>query len=158
MKYYYNESSIIGDYIKSVIGLILTIAPILFLDLAQILQFIFMFIVILFIIFTIRTFIRHKSHYYFENNILYQDGIFYKKLSLDQLINLRIKYFSTAKNRENGWFQLKLTTKDVKLVVDSSLNGFDIIAKMAAAALRNKDLPLDDNTNINLQAILKNKP
>ena len=158
MRYYYNQSSIIGDYIKSAVGLILIITAIIFLDLTQILQFIFIFIVILFIIFTIRTFIRHKSHYFFQNNILYQYGIFHKKLPLDQLINLRIKYFSTARNYENGWFQMKLATKDVKLVVDSSLNGFDIIAKTAATALRNKNLPIDDNTNINLQAILKNKP
>jgi len=156
-KFTYNTASIVADLTKSLIGIGLTASPLLFLNLASWLEVIFVLCFILFTFFAVRTVFRQKSSYYFCDEMLHEDGIFSKKLNMDDLKVFKIRYFSTRRNREAGWFQIKMIANDVKIVVDSSLNGFDDIVKKAILAAEKNKLDLDATTNANLQVILDPK-
>ena len=153
----YHPSSLLGDYIRSIVGVGLTASALIFLNLATWLQIVFLTCFLLFVIFTIRTIIRQKTSYRLCNAALQQVGIFSKNINFDDLTKFELRYFSTRRNREEGWFQLKLVANDIKIVVDSSLNGFDDIIKTANFAVEKNKLDLDAITSANLHAVLKPK-
>lgn len=64
-----------------------------------------------------------------------------------------LRYFSTRKDREKGWMQLRLGGRDQTVSVDSTLEGFVDIARAATEAAGERDLPLSEVTRENLRAI-----
>lgn len=65
------------------------------------------------------------------------------------ITDIRLRYYSTKRKSPDGWMQLTLKGGGSKLTLDSSLDGFDLIAKQAGAIIKEFDLDPDPTTREN---------
>ena len=71
-----------------------------------------------------------------------------------ELAQMRLVYYSTRRDREDGWMQLELAdTSGRKLRLDSRADGFDVIARAAARGAAENALELDEASVHNLRGL-----
>src|SRR3546814_18715301 len=70
-----------------------------------------------------------------------------------ELERVDLRYFSTRRDREKGWMQLRLWGKDQSVSVDSTLEGFIEIARTAAEAAATRCISASPVTDENFRAI-----
>lgn len=75
------------------------------------------------------------------------------RLSWAEVQRLRLAHYSTRRDGSGGWMQLTLAGPDRRIVVDSRIGGFDVLARRAAAAARERAVRLDAATIVNLHAL-----
>lgn len=66
---------------------------------------------------------------------------------------LRLDYYSTRRDGERGWMQLRLGDAQRTIRIDSGLEGFTELVGAAARAAARRDLALDAATLANLEAL-----
>jgi hypothetical protein len=66
---------------------------------------------------------------------------------------MRLGYYSTRRDREGGWMQLKLIGAGGTVKLDSTIDDFTHIARRALAAARANNLQLGEPTLENLAAL-----
>ena len=66
------------------------------------------------------------------------------------LTGLRLKYYATRRDQENGWFELTLIGPDGKITLTDSLIGFDHILHQAVRAADHNGVSLNEVTKANL--------
>ncbi|MEE3006822.1 MAG: hypothetical protein VX376_01220 [Pseudomonadota bacterium] len=145
----YSRKSISGDYIRAIIGLVITGGLLLAATKVTIFQYIFAAGALLFFGFLIRTFLRQFSSFVVTEQDLKRVGLFKRSLSWDQLNNVTLKYFSTRRDRKAGWYQLTLSDDIVKITIDSELMGFDTVMKTCADVVIQKRLTVSETTSEN---------
>src|SRR3546814_18491244 len=70
-----------------------------------------------------------------------------------ELERIDLRYFSTRRDREKGWMQLRLWGKDQSVSVDSTLEGFIEIALPAAEAAATRCISASPVTDENFRAL-----
>ena len=145
----YSRKSISGDYIRAIIGLVITGGLLLAATKITIFQYIFAAGALLFFGFLIRTFLRQFSSFVVTEQDLKRVGLFKRSLSWDQLNNVTLKYFSTRRDRKAGWYQLTLSDDIVKITIDSELMGFDTVMKICSDVVMQKQLTVSETTSEN---------
>ena len=145
----YSRKSISGDYIRAIIGLVITGGLLLAATKITIFQYIFAAGALLFFGFLLRTFLRQFSSFVVTKQDLKRVGLFKRSLSWDQLNNVTLKYFSTRRDRKAGWYQLTLSDGIVKISIDSELMGFDTVMKTCADVVIQKRLIVSETTSEN---------
>jgi 2-hydroxychromene-2-carboxylate isomerase len=76
-----------------------------------------------------------------------------RQLRWSDLERVKLRYYSTRRNRSGGWMTLKLNGKRSVIAIDSNIDGFDAIAARAARALADNRIGADDVTLANLAAL-----
>lgn len=71
----------------------------------------------------------------------------------EDLRSLRLDYYSTRRDREGGWMQLRLRDAQHTIRIDSDLEGFAGLVAQSARAAAARDLALDADTVSNLEAL-----
>ena len=75
---------------------------------------------------------------------------------------MKLAFYSMRRNRYGGtmdlsgsksWMELKLRGTGNTITVDSSLDGFDSVVAVAMEAAQDRELPLNDGTLANLDAM-----
>ena len=67
--------------------------------------------------------------------------------------DLRLRYYSTRRDREKGWMHLKIKGRHATIRIDSSIEGFDrIVARTASEAARRR-IAIGDLTRDNWAAM-----
>ncbi len=156
----YPPQTLRGDYIRTGIGLILTIGPALALPPWSPALLVLLPATVLFLIFGYRTWRRQVSRI-----VVAPDGISLfcpRQVSLTwtQIRSVRLSYFSTRSDHTGGWMQLTLKGEDPRrggglgvIRVDSALDNFDLVARQAAAAAHANGLALSAATQANFEAL-----
>lgn len=80
-------------------------------------------------------------------------GPFPVRLRWGEVRRLRLAHYSTRRDGSGGWMQLTLAGGGRRLVVDSRIGGFDLLARRAVAAARRHSIRLDATTIANLHAM-----
>ncbi len=75
-----------------------------------------------------------------------------QKIDWTDLTGLRLKYFATRRDQENGWFELTLVGPRGKITLHDSLTGFDAVLRQAAAAAEKNGVPFNEVTRANIAA------
>lgn len=75
------------------------------------------------------------------------------RLRWDEVRRLRLAHYSTRRDGSGGWMQLTLAGRGRRLVLDSRIGGFELLARRAALAARLRSLRLDGATIANLRAL-----
>ena len=145
----YSRKSISGDYLRAIIGLVITGGLLLAATKVTIFQYIFAAGALLFFGFLLRTFLRQFSSFVVTKQDLKRVGLFKRSLSWDQLNNVTLKYFSTRRDRKAGWYQLTLSDDIVKITIDSELMGFDTVMKICSDVVMQKQLTVSETTSEN---------
>ncbi len=156
----YPLAALRGDYVRAGLGLTLSLAPAAAVPLASPVDYLLVPAAALFMIFGLRTWQRQKSRVVIDRQgiSLFRAG--QVSFAWRSIRSVRLSYFSTRADRREGWMQLTLTGEDpqrshgmCKIRIDSSLDGFEQVARCAAAAVRMNDLPVNAATRANFGAL-----
>ncbi|MBV8538247.1 MAG: hypothetical protein JO128_21800 [Alphaproteobacteria bacterium] len=156
----YPFAALRGDYVRAGLGVTLALAPALAIPLASPINYLLLPAAALFLAFGARTWQRQQSRVVIDRQgiSLFRAG--QVSLPWRSVRAVRLSYFSTRADRREGWMQLTLTGEDPernralrKVRIDSSLDGFEQVARCAAAAVRMNDLAVSATTRANFDAL-----
>ncbi len=155
--FHYPLGALAADYAGSAVGLACSAAPLAFVELAAPVAWLMAAAAALFLVYFARTVCRQ-----FTRIELDETGIRARgrpclpsgtAIRWADLCALRLDYFSTRRDREGGWMQLKLADGRRTLRIDSALEGFVEVALRSANEAARLELALEPSTVSNLQAL-----
>lgn len=88
-----------------------------------------------------------------DEGLRLQDGFFTILVPWDRITGVRLRYYSTKKDRSGGWMQLTLRVGRRGYSIESQLTGFDTIAARVAAMVVERGLPVDAVTKENFLSL-----
>lgn len=153
----YPISWVLADYARGGAGLALTGLPLVLVGPAPVFAYILAGLALAFIVFLARTVLRHRTSYVQDRDGLSALGPLSRppgrRVDWQDLRRLALRYYSTQRNRENGWLQLTLQSADgTVLRLESPLDGFDVIVERAVTAAQAAGVALDETTVANMRA------
>ena len=154
-KHCYPMRALAGDYFRTSIGLFLTAGPLIMLDVVDVLKVILFLLLIDFLIFGFRTIIRQATTVMLCDKGIRTEGRFasQKFILWHEMRYLKLKYFSTRRDQEAGWMQLRLGGNSGQLSLDSAIDGFDKIVAQATGFAGVAGLSLETTTMENLNSM-----
>lgn len=156
--YRYQVERLIGDYLRGACGLAGSIIAWVFLPSVVQVHILIGGLTLLFLLFTIRTAWRQAVRIEASDETLVLTSprsIFFKQepVAWRDLVSVKLRYYSTRRNRKNGWFTMHLAGPTARIVFDSDLDGFEDMARRGALAVRTNGIAIDDTTRANLAAL-----
>ena len=152
----YPFGAVAGDYLRAIVGLGFSLYILLAVTTPFWVSVIFGGMALLFLVFGLRTVQRHVAVV-----ALSEEGIACREFSTKtiywrDLEQLKLRFYGVrrrAQSEGSSFMQLALRGDGVKIVMDSSLEGFDRIAWRAAKAARDNAVALDPASAGNLLGI-----
>lgn len=145
------------DYAGAIAGLACSLGPLGFVELAGPVVAVLSAVAVLFLVYFGRTFCRQLTRIELdEAGIRVRGpavGLLSAAIRWENLRSLRLDYYSTRRDREGGWMQLKLRDAGCTIRIDSELDGFAEVVGRAARAAAQRRLALDSSTASNLQML-----
>ena len=150
----YPRPTLMADYMRAAAGVLLCGAPLLALEVNRWLGAILLAGFLLFAVFLVRTALRHHTRYVLGPDTLCADGPGGTLVEWNRLDRLKLSYFSTKRDRTDGWMQLTVGSVGGRTVkLDSSLDGFHDVVERAARAAEACGLELSHATRVNLRSM-----
>lgn len=149
----YPTASLAGDYARGGIGMLLTAGPLMAVPMHPIVAWLLAGAAVLFIFFLGRTVLRHATVIEADDQGITARGPVGRTIPWPALKDVRLRYYSTRRDREQGWMQLTLRGHGRRLTVESSIEDFDTLAGQAAAMARRNGVTLSDATLNNMMAL-----
>tara|TARA_B100001142_G_C14081936_1_gene557751 strand:+ start:278 stop:799 length:522 start_codon:yes stop_codon:yes gene_type:complete len=149
----YPLQSILIEYGASIIGIIITLLPLFLTTPLVIVSAVLCFLGALFFAYGIRAIFRHYTLVEISDTSIQVKGFRNTNIKWESLEQLKLSYFSTRRNQEAGWMQLRLKANNVTIRFDSSLEGFETILLKAAYNAQKYSAYLNTNTIQNLNAL-----
>lgn len=149
----YSAASLTPDYARSAAGAALTLGPALFLDTAAAMIWLLAGAGVLFLAHGARTALRQATTYRLDDDGLTAQGPLTRSVQWADLKAVKVRYFSTRRDRTQGWMELQVQDSRQRIGLDSTLDGFAQVAQAAARAAGRRGLDLDDATRGNLAAL-----
>jgi len=145
------------DYAGSAAGLALSLGLLAFAQLAAPVAWVATAAALLFLVYFGRTVCRQLTHIELDETGIRVMGPVVGLLSAairwTDLCVLRLDYYSTRRDGEGGWMQLRLGDARRTIRIDSDLEGFAELVGAAARAAARHDLALDPTTAANLKVL-----
>jgi hypothetical protein len=107
----------------------------------------------LFLVYFARTVCRQLTHIELDETGIRARGPTGAAIRWEELRSLQLEYYSTRRDREEGWMQLKLRDAQHTIRIDSQLDGFAELARQAARAAAARGLALEASTLGNLAVL-----
>lgn len=153
----YPQNALFADYARAGAGLVVSIGLLVFTDLLPIWAYIAIGLTLLFAIYAWRTLLRQFSLIEVDGQGIRLKSSLHsflnRELSWQDMRELKLRYFSTKRDRSDGWMQIVLKGKGARIQLDSNLDGFDGVVEMAAREAQARELPLSPTTLANLRAM-----
>jgi hypothetical protein len=155
--YRYPRASVTGDFVRAGIGLAITAGPALTLPATSPVQFVLVPLVLLFLAFGVRTWRRSVAVIAVTARDISLSAPWQARLAWHNLKAVRLNYYSTRFDRSGGWMQLMLKgpggPDGATIRLDSTVEGFSEIARLAMSAARSAQVPLSEATKNNFSAL-----
>jgi len=139
------------------VGLALSIGPLAFVNPAAPVAGALAAIAALFLVYFARTVCRQLTHFELDETGIRArgpaSGLLSAAIRWEDLRSLRLDYYSTRKDREGGWMQLRLGGARRTIRIDSELEGFAGLVRAAASEARRRGIGLDEPTRSNLELL-----
>jgi len=146
----YSPRAVNADLLRAGIGLVCCLVPLATVSFGPIVTLVFAVPAALFAIFGLRTW-RNRA----LTVCVDADGISTPATTIpwQDLTDLKLSYFSTRRDRESGWMQLKLRSGHGTIALNSALEDFDTVCRAAFEAARSYDIELTDASARNFAAL-----
>lgn len=149
----YDKRSLAGDYLRGGAGLAVTGIPLLLTPMIGTFQTIIGIVALLFAGFILRTWLRSRASIELSDEAILQHGPIRGGVRWAGLSQLDLRYYSTRRDKQQGWMQLTLKDRDGgKIVLESTLEDFQAVLVRAAEAAGRNGLALSQATAENLAA------
>ena len=145
----YPREALFADYARSVTGLVILGTPLVMVDTAFAVTALFAVGAGIFATYGLRTAWQQRLLIKIDGYGVGRLAPLPRSIAWRDLRDLRLAYYSTRRDRENGWMQLTLVGGHSRLAIDSRLDGFETIAAQAAAAAVDNEIGLDVATATN---------
>ncbi len=149
-EYRYATAALKGDLIRAASGFVLCTAPIVLASLGPWVTLLFAAPAGVFAVFGARTWLRRSVRIVVDDDGITTAGLTTARVQWSELQRFKLSYFSTRRDRSNGWMQLNLRSTSGRLSFDSNLDGFDDICRRAFHAAADNDVELSAATLRNL--------
>lgn len=156
--YRYPWATLRGDYIRTGIGLAVTLVPLAAVVASPIAASVMGGLAAVFALFGGRTVARHLSRFEVDG-----EGVTRTRISTSpprrvivrwrEVDRVRLAFYSTRRDRSQGWMHLKIRGGGCKLGFDSIIDGFDDIAARALNAAAVNSVSLSPATARNFAAL-----
>lgn len=153
MTFRYPLGSLGWDYARSALGTLACGLPLFSIDLSPVVSVVFATLTLLFAGYGVQTLHRHRSAVDVtpEALILHPRGV---RIEWRQITRFSLSYFSLRREGGAGWMELKVqagpTSAPAVIRLDSRIEGFGEIVRLAADAAGRASLELDATTVSNL--------
>jgi hypothetical protein len=137
-------------YAGSAIGLGCTLGPLAFAHPASPVAWVLAAAAALFLVYFGRTVCRQLTHIELDETGIRARGPLGAALRWEELRSLRLDYYSTRRDCEGGWMQLRLRDAQRTIRIDSELDGFVELVRAVALEARRRGADLDEATRANL--------
>lgn len=149
----YPTSAMLGDYARALAGLAPATAILAAVPVGAVGATVVGGFAALFAVFGIRTVLRHGTCLETTETALRASGLLRGSIPWSELERIKLTYYSTRRDRRDGWMQLELRSGRSTLRVDSRIEGFADLVERSAKAAERRGLPLNAATAVNLQAL-----
>lgn len=153
----YPRQALTGDFVRAGAGVAITLGPALAIPASSPTQFILVPLALLFLAFGVRTWQRSVAVITVTARDISLSAPWQARLAWDKLKAVKLNYYSTRFDRSGGWMQLMLKGQGgpdgATIRLDSTLEGFNDIARHVATVARAARLPLSESTRNNLSAL-----
>lgn len=155
MTHRYPLTSLYGDYIRTLIGLFFMGMPFYFAFPNIFMTVIFGSLTFLFLLFGIRTGLRHVTVIETSPEGVAAIGPLSRRIPWTEIAKVDLKYFSTSRDKKSkdGWMQLKICSISGCLKMESNLPGFEQIVSQTATAAFQNGAEMNETTVENLTAM-----
>jgi hypothetical protein len=155
-RFHYPLSNLWPDYLRSATGFGLTMLPMPNVIGGNVIVLgIMLGLAGLFGSFGITTLLRHKSAIGIDDQGLWIEGLRTKALRWTDVAEVDLRYFSTRRDKEKGWMQLKVRGLGRTIKIDSNLNDFDGLMRLVVTAVTRHDLTVTPIGRENLASLGK---
>ena len=152
--FHYPLRSLCVDYAGSAIGLAFSLGALALVQPAAAIAWLLAAAGALFLVYFGRTVCRQLTHIELdETGIRVRGpalGLLSAALRWEELRSLRLDYYSTRRDSEGGWMQLRLRGARCTIRIGSELEGFVELARAAALEARRRGIEPDEATRANL--------
>ena len=153
----YSWRSLFPDYAGGAIGIAFTVAPLALVYPAGPMAWVLAAAAALFLVYFGRTVCRQLTQIEVdETGIRVRGpavGLLSAAIRWEHLRSLRLDYYSTRRDREGGWMQLRLRDAGRTIRIDSELDGFVDLVGIAVREARRRGTDLDERTRANLDVL-----
>ncbi|WP_448205174.1 hypothetical protein [Azospirillum sp. sgz302134] len=149
----YPSAVLLGDYARAAAGLALTALPLALIPVTPWVGGPLAACALLFAAFAVRTVQRQITRVTMDEDALRADGPLGAMVRWDELSDLRLRYYTTRRGRDDGWMQATLRGRGGRIRIDSTLDGFDAVIERAVEAVKRRGLRLSPVTIDNLLAL-----
>jgi hypothetical protein len=153
----YSWRALLPGYAGSGIGLAFSLAPLALVHPAGPVAWVLAAAAALFLVYFGRTVCRQLTHIELDETGIRVRGPAFGLLSAairwEDLRALRLDYYSTRRDREGGWMQLRLRDAQRTIRIDSELEGFVELVRAAAFEARRRGIGMDEPTRANLDVL-----
>ena len=149
----YPARALAADYARAATGIALFLGALALLRPAAAVAWALAAGAALFLVYFARTVCRQLTRIELDEAGILTRGPFGAAIRWEELRSLRLDYYSTRRDREEGWMQLKLRDARRTIRIDSDLAGFAELARVAAGRARQCGLEIDESTRSNLSAL-----
>jgi hypothetical protein len=149
----YPVSSLVYDYLRGILGLGISVVIMQSIGLDTPIFWVILGLAVLFLVWLANTALRHLSRIRLDEEGLKSMPWPKKSIAWSGLEEMALRYYSTKRKRKDGWMTLTLKSGKDKIDIESTLPHFADIVARAAYAAKQANLPLDQITLDNMDAI-----
>lgn len=154
----YPFHALLTDYGRAGGGLALTALPLLLSDMVTAVAYVLAVLAVLFAVYGLRTALRQVSRLELDEAGLRLVGPQTKAIAWSEVEAVDLRYFSTRRDRRNGWMQLYIRGPSTTIRLESSLNGFPEVARRCFEVAGERRIPLGPGALTNLQSLGPERP
>lgn len=152
-RHMYPNAAMTGDYLRAAAGFLPVVAILALGSLGPAATAIFACLAALFAVFGLRTALRHLTRIEMTESGVRASRPLSAAIPWTALDRMRLAYYSTRRDRRDGWMQLELRGGGASVRLDSRIDGFGEIVRRAALAAAARGLPLSAATLANLESL-----
>ena len=149
----YPPSALVADYARAGLGFAITASLAFFAQIAPVITYILSALAAVFLLYGVRTAIRQQTRIEIGEQGIEAAGPMGASIAWGELTDVQLRYYSTRRDRQDGWMQLGVKGAGRTIKVDSSLDGFDDVVASVVAAAERRGLAFGEPTLENLRSM-----
>ncbi len=149
----YPNSAMISDYMRALAGFVPATTILAISSVGLVAGSILAGFAALFALFGLRTAVRHATKIEATESGVSASGPLPVTIRWTDLERIKLAYYSTRRDRRDGWMQLELRGRGRSIRLDSRIEGFNQLAERAALAATAAGVELSAATAANLDAL-----
>lgn len=149
----YPSETLIGDYMRAGLGLLLTVPPLLWMEPGTAIALSLFLVAGICLYFVARTFDRNRTVVSLEDDTITVTSLRKATIRWDEMARMSLAYYATKRDKSDGWLEITIKDAQATIKLDSRLQHFGAIVVKAARVARERGIPLNQITLSNLRAL-----